>query len=100
MAELEGEGRIVFRYSDARGGVTPEANPNGSLNHIAGIVNRRGNVLGMMPHPDRAVEEVLGSVDGLPLFRSLVGTEVGSGEAAGADPGVTAGASAAAEVAP
>ena len=76
LAELEADGRVVFRYCDARGDVTPEANPNGSLNHIAGIVNRRGNVLGMMPHPDRAIEEVLGSVDGLPLFESLVGTEV------------------------
>ena len=76
LAELEAEGRVVFRYCDAQGGVTSEANPNGSLNHIAGIVNRRGNVLGMMPHPDRAIETVLGSVDGLPLFESLVGTAV------------------------
>lgn len=75
LAELEAEERVVFRYSDARGDVTPESNPNGSLNHIAGIVNRRRNVLGMMPHPDRAVEEVLGSVDGLPFFESLVRTE-------------------------
>ncbi len=99
LAELEGEGRVVFRYSDARGGVTPEANPNGSLNHIAGIVNRRGNVLGMMPHPDRAVEEALGSADGLPLFESLVRAGAGSREAAGADAGATAGASAAAQAA-
>ena len=73
LATLEDEGRVVFRYCDARGTVTEEANPNGSLNGIAGIVNRRGNVLGMMPHPDRAIESVLGSVDGLPLFESLVG---------------------------
>ena len=74
LAELEAEERVVFRYCDAQGNVTPESNPNGSLNHIAGIVNRRGNVLGMMPHPDRAIEAVLGSVDGLPFFESLVGT--------------------------
>ncbi len=72
LAALEAEGRVVFRYCDARGEATPEANPNGSLNNIAGIVNARGNVLGMMPHPDRAIEAVLGSVDGLPLFHSLV----------------------------
>ena len=54
--------------------MTPEANPNGSLNGIAGIVNRAGNVLGMMPHPDRAVERLQLSTDGLPLFESLVGS--------------------------
>ena len=74
LAELEATGRVLFRYCDARGAVHPEANPNGSLNNIAGIVNARGNVLGMMPHPDRAIEDVLGTVDGLPLFRSLVGS--------------------------
>ena len=73
LAELESEGRVVFRYCDADGAVTDEANPNGSLNNIAGIMNARGNVLGMMPHPDRAFEAALGSVDGLPLFASLVG---------------------------
>ena len=73
LAMLEAEGRVVFRYSDAAGAVTPEANPNGSLDNIAGVANARGNVLGMMPHPDRAIEAVLGSVDGLPLFHSLVG---------------------------
>ncbi|WP_034386488.1 phosphoribosylformylglycinamidine synthase subunit PurQ [Deinococcus sp. YIM 77859] len=64
VARLETEGRVVFRYLD---------NPNGSLNDIAGIVNERGNVLGMMPHPERAVEELLGSVDGRGLFASLKG---------------------------
>ena len=73
LAALEAEGRVVFRYCDADGAVTPEANPNGSLNNIAGVANAHGNVLGMMPHPDRAIEAVLGSVDGLPLFVSLVG---------------------------
>ena len=69
---LESEGRVLFRYSDAEGGSTEEANPNGSLNGIAGIVNEGGNVLGLMPHPDRAIELALGSQDGLPLFESLV----------------------------
>ena len=73
LALLEAERRVVFRYCDARGNANRGANPNGSLNNIAGIVNSRGNVLGMMPHPDRAVEAVLGSVDGLPLFESLIG---------------------------
>ncbi len=73
LAALESEGRVVFRYCDPRGDATVESNPNGSLMGIAGIANRRGNVLGMMPHPDRAIEAALGSVDGLPLFESLVG---------------------------
>ncbi len=71
LAEIEAAGQVVFRYCDASGSAGPEANPNGSLNQIAGIVNDRGNVLGMMPHPDRAVEAVLGSADGLPFFASL-----------------------------
>ena len=78
LAVLEAEGRVLFRYCDARGGAAPAANPNGSAHNIAGIVNARGNVLGLMPHPDRAVEEVLGSVDGLPLFQSLVGALQGA----------------------
>jgi phosphoribosylformylglycinamidine synthase len=73
LAGLEDGGRVVFRYCDAGGAVTDGANPNGSLNNIAGIVNTSGNVLGMMPHPDRAFDAALGSVDGLPLFASLVG---------------------------
>jgi phosphoribosylformylglycinamidine synthase subunit PurQ / glutaminase len=71
LAELEGTDRIVFRYSTPEGKLTPEANPNGSAHHIAGIVNERRNVLGMMPHPERAVEELLGPTDGLGLFQSL-----------------------------
>ncbi|MEW5928851.1 MAG: phosphoribosylformylglycinamidine synthase subunit PurQ [Gemmatimonadota bacterium] len=71
LAELEATGRVVFRYVDAAGNPTPEANPNGSLNNVAGIVNERGNVLGMMPHPERAVSELLGSTDGMGFFRSL-----------------------------
>jgi phosphoribosylformylglycinamidine synthase len=71
LARLEGEGRVVFRYVDAAGHVTDAANPNGSARNIAGIVNDAGNVLGMMPHPERSVDARLGSADGLPLFRSL-----------------------------
>ena len=71
LDQLEAEDRVAFRYVDAAGLVTAEANPNGSLNNIAGVVNGRGNVLGMMPHPERAVGEVLGSTDGMGFFRSL-----------------------------
>ncbi len=72
LAALEGEGRIVFRYVDANGEATEAANPNGSWHNIAGITNSEGNVLGMMPHPERAMEELLGSTDGVGLFTSLV----------------------------
>jgi len=72
LARLEDEGRIVFRYVDAAGEPTEGCNPNGSCNNIAGIVNEAGNVLGMMPHPERAVEDLLGSADGLGLFTSLI----------------------------
>ena len=69
---LEAEQRVVFRYVDTRGEPTEEANPNGSVNNIAGIVNAEGNVLGMMPHPERAVESVLGSTDGLAIFQGML----------------------------
>ncbi|HYI66658.1 MAG TPA: phosphoribosylformylglycinamidine synthase subunit PurQ [Candidatus Limnocylindrales bacterium] len=68
---LEREGRVVLRYADEAGRVSPEANPNGSERGIAGIVNERGNVLGLMPHPERAAEPEVGGTDGLRLFRSL-----------------------------
>lgn len=68
---LERDGRVVLRYADAEGRVTPTANPNGSERGIAGIVNERGNVLGLMPHPERAAEEEVGGTDGLRLFHSL-----------------------------
>jgi phosphoribosylformylglycinamidine synthase len=74
LARLEGEGHVVFRYTDAAGRRSPAANPNGSQNDIAGIRNARGNVLGLMPHPERAVEALLGSTDGLGLFESLLAT--------------------------
>ncbi|HEX6139873.1 MAG TPA: phosphoribosylformylglycinamidine synthase subunit PurQ [Candidatus Limnocylindria bacterium] len=71
LAALEANGRVVLRYADAEGATTPDANPNGSLNAIAGIVSERGNVLGLMPHPERAAEEEVGGTDGLFLLRSL-----------------------------
>lgn len=72
LQALEDRGQVVFRYVDRTGEPTPAANPNGSLNHIAGIVNDRGNVLGLMPHPEDAVDPLLGSTDGLGLFESIV----------------------------
>ncbi len=80
LAELEERGQVVFRYVDAQGRQTSEANVNGSLNAIAGVVNERGNVLGMMPHPERAVERALGSEDGIALLRGLL-DHVGRGAA-------------------
>lgn len=72
LDRLEEEGRVVFRYADAAGRVVPEANPNGSARNIAGIVNERGNVLGMMPHPERCAEAILGRADGALIFRSII----------------------------
>ena len=72
LRQLEAEDRIVFRYATAQGEITPEANPNGSLSNIAGILNAERNVLGMMPHPERASELVLGSKDGLKIFQSMI----------------------------
>ena len=72
LEALERNGQVVFRYTTADGEVTAEANPNGSANNIAGIVNREGNVLGMMPHPERAAEAALGSADGIRIFESMM----------------------------
>jgi phosphoribosylformylglycinamidine synthase subunit PurQ / glutaminase len=77
LSELRREDRIVLRYCDAGGRATDEANPNGSLDNIAGICNRARNVVGMMPHPERACEDLLGSTDGRGVFRSLAGTLAG-----------------------
>ena len=71
LDQLEAEGRVAFRYCDREGEATADANPNGAARNIAGIVNAAGNVLGMMPHPERAIDLALGSVDGAGLFRSL-----------------------------
>lgn len=72
LEELEANKQIVFRYSSETGEVSEMFNPNGSLGHIAGIVNRKGNVLGMMPHPERASETVLGSEDGRKIWESIL----------------------------
>ncbi len=73
---LEVDGRVAFRYVDAEGRATPEANPNGSLRNIAGILNEDGNVLGMMPHPERACEALLGNDDGNAIWESAVSSLV------------------------
>lgn len=72
LQSLEDNNQIVFRYSTADGDITETANPNGSLHNIAGICNRQGNILGMMPHPERAADPLLGTVDGLALFKSVL----------------------------
>ena len=72
LDRLEGEGRVVFRYAPSALEAEESYNPNGSMRDIAGIVNGAGNVLGMMPHPERAVDALLGSTDGLPLFESIL----------------------------
>ena len=77
IERLEAERRVVFRYVTPEGEATAAANPNGSLNNIAGIINERGNVLGMMPHPERAAEPLLGGDDGLVIFRSMIESAVG-----------------------
>jgi len=72
LKRLEAEDRIAFRYATPAGDITPKANPNGSLANIAGILNEGRNVLGMMPHPDRSSEKLLGSADGWKIFASMV----------------------------
>lgn len=72
LEALRANQQVVFSYCDDSGRVVEEANPNGALENIAGIVNDRGNVLGMMPHPERCSEEMLGSSDGLKIFRSML----------------------------
>lgn len=72
LKALEDNGQIAFRYCDSDGNVTLEANPNGSINNIAGITNKRGNVLGMMPHPENLIEAAHGGIEGRYIFDSLV----------------------------
>jgi phosphoribosylformylglycinamidine synthase len=72
LRQLESDGRVAFRYCTGEGQITEDANPNGSLANIAGIANARGNVVGMMPHPERACEALLGGEDGLPILRSAI----------------------------
>ena len=71
LDQLEGEGRVVFRYSDRHGNVTPETSPNGAQRNIAGICDARRRVLGMMPHPENAVDPLLGMTDGRKMFESI-----------------------------
>lgn len=78
LAMLNQSGRVAFRYCTPSGEVTAAANPNGSLENIAGVLNEGRNVLGMMPHPDRSSETLLGSADGLLLFQSLISNLVGA----------------------
>jgi len=75
LEELEQNGQIMFRYCDANGKVDEAANPNGSLGNIAGICNKAGNVMGMMPHPERAADAILGNTDGKSIFEALLGLE-------------------------
>ncbi|WP_457601295.1 phosphoribosylformylglycinamidine synthase I, partial [Hydrogenivirga sp.] len=72
LKEMEERGQIIFRYVDGKGEPAESANPNGSVSNIAGVMNREGNVFGMMPHPERASEDILGSHDGLMLWYSLI----------------------------
>jgi len=71
LEELRANHQVIFRYVDEQNNVNAEANPNGSIDNIAGIINKEGNILGMMPHPERAVETMLGSSDGRIIFESL-----------------------------
>jgi len=72
LKNLEEGAEIVFRYCDENGEITPRSNPNGSVGNIAGICNKRGNILGMMPHPERCSEELLGGINGVLIFESLI----------------------------
>jgi phosphoribosylformylglycinamidine synthase I len=72
LNEMNGNGQVLFRYCDSSGTVSNEANPNGSVDNIAGVANKTGNVMGMMPHPERCCEMVLGGTDGRLVFESLV----------------------------
>ncbi len=71
LRRIEDQGQVAFRYCDESGAVTAAANPNGSLNNIAGVFNARRTVLGMMPHPERLAEPLLGGIDGRPMFEAL-----------------------------
>ena len=72
LRRLEGNGQVLFRYCDTSGNRSPEANPNGSMSNIAGIMNETGTVMGMMPHPERASDPLLGCTDGMKIFASLI----------------------------
>jgi phosphoribosylformylglycinamidine synthase subunit PurQ / glutaminase len=74
LSDLNDNRQVIMRYADSRGRILPESNPNGSIENIAGICNREGNVFGLMPHPDRASDARLGSADGAKIFRSMMQT--------------------------
>ena len=78
LQEIKDNGQVIFRYCDAEGNVTSENNPNGSLNNIAGICNKEGNILGMMPHPERCAEDVLNNLDGKMIFESIIENSLSS----------------------
>ena len=69
--ELEDNNQIVLQYCDTAGNINEQSNPNGSIKNIAGIINKKGNVFGLMPHPERASDELLGGMDGSIIFKSL-----------------------------
>jgi phosphoribosylformylglycinamidine synthase len=79
LMQLKERNQVVFRYGTETGEITKEANPNGSLENIAGVVNEEGTVLGLMPHPERACESAMGGTEGLLLFHSLLGTLIEDG---------------------
>jgi phosphoribosylformylglycinamidine synthase I len=81
LAELEENGRVVFRYTDEKGAATLDANPNGSTANIAGVINAEGNVLGLMPHPERCVEALLGGTDGYQIIAKVARNLAGTGPA-------------------
>ena len=72
IKNLHDNHQVVYKYSSSKGAINAESNPNGSHSNIAGIMNKRGNVFGMMPHPERAVEKVLGSADGVRFLKSVL----------------------------
>ena len=81
IAELEESGRVVFRYTDAKGAATVESNPNGSTANIAGVMSEGGNVVGLMPHPERCVEALLGGTDGYQIIANVARNLAGTGPA-------------------
>jgi phosphoribosylformylglycinamidine synthase I len=76
LAAMEREGQVVLRYCDAAGRVTPESNPNGAVGNVAGVCNEAGNVFGLMPHPERCAEPILGGVDGRRLFEAVLSSRI------------------------
>jgi phosphoribosylformylglycinamidine synthase len=80
LKKLQDSGQIVFRYSTSKGEIISEANPNGSIYNIAGVMNEKGNVFGMMPHPERCSDEVIGKTDGKKIFESIINVDFASSQ--------------------